>query len=109
MRLSHTLVTNEAHSQLCVGVGLNDIYERYRLLWLSGTEKRTDGSGLGFRFRVKYVDYWDRGRNREWVERCILLSCGRLTFDEVATASSDAKTSLCACCRFLYELGKGLC
>ena len=78
MRLSHTLVTNEAHSQLCVGVGLNNIYERYRLLWQSWT-RRTDGSGLGFRFRVsvrarvrvKYVDYWDRGRNREWVERCI--------------------------------------
>ena len=42
----------EAHSHSiyeCMGVGLNDIYERYRLLWLSGTKKkRTDGSGLVF-------------------------------------------------------------
>ena len=72
MRLSHTLVTciNEAHSQLCMGVGLNNIHKRYRLLWLSGTKKtkpkKIDGSGLGFRFGisvrararvgVKYVD-----------------------------------------------------
>ena len=35
----NTLVTDEAHSQFCVGVGFNNIYERYQLLWLSGTKK----------------------------------------------------------------------
>ena len=39
---------------------------------------------------------------------CKDVSCGRLPCDLVTTVSSDTKTSLCACCRFLYGLGQGL-
>ena len=67
VRLSHTLVTDEAHSQLCVGVGFNNIYKKYRLLW-----KKLMVQGLGFRLRisvrarvrVKYADKEHCGREQ---------------------------------------------
>ena len=52
VKFIHIQFTSEAHSQLCMGVGINNIYDKYRLLWLSGTKKRTDSSGLVFRFRI---------------------------------------------------------
>ena len=55
----------EAHSQIHMGVGLNNIYEcEAHSLVVVAKWQKADGSGLGFRFRisvrarvrVKYID-----------------------------------------------------